>query len=124
MRVKRFVLSSIACVFALSMFGSFRWAPAEASHLGQTVPTFTPTPGPVSPTPEPPPSKPPADPTQPPVTVAPTAAPAASSATKTPVVLPVAGSDAGNGPVFLIAAGSSLAVTAWALRLRAGSRVR
>jgi hypothetical protein len=40
------------------------------------------------------------------------------------VVLPVAGSDAGNGPVFLIVAGSSLAVTAWALRLRAGSRVR
>jgi len=130
MIVKRFVLSSVACVFALSVFSSFRWMPADASRMGQTVPTFTPTPGPATPTstPEPQPSEPPpAEATQTPATPAPPQTPAAvaamtasatGAATRTPALLPVTGGDAGNGPVFLIVAGSGLAVTAWVLRLR------
>ena len=81
MQISRLKWPVLLCVLIVSIVGAFGWRPADATPLGQTVPTVTPTVAPITPTatftstPQPPsPSR-----SQPTPTVA------------APILLPVAG---------------------------------
>src|SRR3990172_2085371 len=111
MRTKQGMWIALVCVIGLSLASSFNWAPADASSLGQTVPTRTPTAAPVTPTPEPPPATEP-----PPASTVPSIE---SSPAATPVfLLPTAGDSAAGGLQLGGAAGLGLTLLAWAVRRR------
>ena len=111
MRTKQWMWIVMVCVIGLSLASSFDWAPANASRLGQTVPTHTPTAAPVTPTPEPPPATEP-----PPASTVPSIE---SSPAATPVfLLPTAGDSAAGGLQFVGVLGLGLTLLAWAIRRR------
>jgi hypothetical protein len=117
MRTKQWIWIAVLCVIGLSLASSFDWAPADASHLGQTVPTRTPTAAPVTPTPEPPRATEP-----PPVSTVPSID---SSPTATPVfLLPTAGDSGTGGLQFVGVIGFGLTLLAWAIRLRVRGKTR
>ena len=90
----------VAFLFVLILSaGAVDWAPANASRLGQTVPTRTPTAEPPSVTP----------------TVVVTATSTPSGA---PALLPVAGNSADVGPIVVGGMGLGLMWLAWVARRR------
>ncbi len=118
MRMKREMWVVLACAFGLSLASSFDWAPVDASRLGQTVPTRTPTAAPVTPTPEPPSATEP----PPPASTVPSIE---SSPAATPVfLLPTAGDSAAGGLQFVGVLGLGLTLLAWAIRLRVRGNTR
>ena len=111
MRTRQLMWAVMAFAIALSLVGSFDWTPADASRLGQTVPTRTPTAAPITPAPEPPPA---------------TAVPSVeSSPAATPVILlPTAGDSSGDALALWGMIGLGLLLLAWAIRLRARGNAR
>jgi hypothetical protein len=116
MRMKKEVWVVLACVIGLSFAGSFDWAPAGASRLGQTVPTRTPTAATETPTSEPSPTPEPS-----PVSTVPSIEPSPAA---TPVFLPTAGDSAAGGLQFMGVIGLGLTLLAWAIRRRVRGNTR
>ncbi|HLF27037.1 MAG TPA: hypothetical protein VJG32_11925 [Anaerolineae bacterium] len=106
MWLKRFIWSVAIALLMLSIFSSVDWAPVAASRLGQTVPTFTPTPESATPAP-----------TAESATATPQVTPLAT-AQETPALLPVAGAEQGGGLMFVAIAGLTLLALAWGVRQR------
>jgi hypothetical protein len=114
MPLKKLLWISVGGVLGLSLLASLDWAPANASRLGQSVPTRTPTV--IPPTPGSTPTLL-AEPTA--ALSATLAADPASTPVAPPALLPEAGGSLLNGAPAVMLPGVLLLIAAWSYRRRA-----